>query len=322
MPKSFIYLLFCIPLVGCEVTEEKPVSPTPELANSSSSADMLEIQALFEQDKIDPLTRYLHQYTKEADKQVLLERVYAEREKRCQRIGKRYAQRAKTQKNLQRLMAGYQYSCPTIVEAFARRLEQASMTQAPADISTTEPEAPSPVEANGSKSDCLPYVQKQQFTQALKPCLSSAAAGDLQAQLALAEMYETGLGVDVDDMQAVHWYQKAAQQGSRQAQSELGVRYYTGSGVVQDYQTAAHWQQKAAAQGHPEAQFILGVMYEMGRGVPEDFVLAYKWFVLAASRGAKGAVESRRNLASKLTPEQIEEGQRLARQWSAKAQVY
>jgi uncharacterized protein len=62
-----------------------------------------------------------------------------------------------------------------------------------------------------------------------------ANAGDVDVQLQLAEMYETGFGVPTDRGQAAYWYRQAAEQGSAKAQSTLGQMYIRGIGVPEDY---------------------------------------------------------------------------------------
>ncbi len=64
-------------------------------------------------------------------------------------------------------------------------------------------------------------------------------------------------------------------------------------------------------------------MYEQGQGVPQDYVQAHMWFNLAASRSPPGAdhakaVKNRDILAAKMTPAQIAEAQRMAREWKPK----
>ena len=81
------------------------------------------------------------------------------------------------------------------------------------------------------------------------------------------------------------------------------------------------WYGKAADQGNAEAQFDLGRMYEKGQGVPQDYLYAHMWFNLAAagfSAWDKRAVNGRDALAAKMTPAQIAEAQRLAREWKPK----
>jgi hypothetical protein len=66
------------------------------------------------------------------------------------------------------------------------------------------------------------------------------------------------------------------------------------------------------------------VAYEDGGlGVPQDYALAYMWFNLASSPATNTdlrqmAVENRDKVAAKMTPAQIAEAQRMAREWKPK----
>ena len=93
--------------------------------------------------------------------------------------------------------------------------------------------------------------------------------------------------------------------------------------MPQDYAEAVQWYRKAAKQGDANAQNNLGVIYDNGQGVPQEHVQAHMWYDLAASRFPPGkghdvAVENRDNVAAKMTPTQIAEAQRLARDWKSK----
>jgi TPR repeat protein len=72
-----------------------------------------------------------------------------------------------------------------------------------------------------------------------------------------------------------------------------------------------------AEQGDATAQFDLGVMYRRGQGVQQDYSQAYMWINLAATQGLEKSIKVQDALVKKLTPSQIEEGQRLAREWIA-----
>jgi uncharacterized protein len=92
-----------------------------------------------------------------------------------------------------------------------------------------------------------------------------------------------------------------------------------GRGVPQDYAAAVNWYRKAAAQGFAGAQFNLADMYYSGRGVPQDNILAYMWLDLAAAQGKENAASNRDiYVAPRMTPAQIAEAQRLAREWKPK----
>ncbi len=78
-----------------------------------------------------------------------------------------------------------------------------------------------------------------------------------------------------------------------------------------------------AEQGNAKAQYNLGVMYGKGLGVPQDEAQAYMWFKLATSKIPPGegrdlAVKKRDIVAEKMTPAQISEAQKLAREWRPK----
>jgi TPR repeat protein len=69
-------------------------------------------------------------------------------------------------------------------------------------------------------------------------------------------------------------------------------------------------------QNYAAAQSNLGLCYAYGPGVAEDWVEAYKWLSLAARQGHEGAKNYMTVLESKLlTPEQIAQGQKRAREF-------
>ncbi len=109
-----------------------------------------------------------------------------------------------------------------------------------------------------------------------------------------------------------------AEQGDATAQNNLGLMYYLGKGVPQDYKQAVNWYRKAAEQGFASAQSNLGLMYANGQGVPQDYVMAHMLWNVAAANGHKEATENREIVAKKMTPSQIEEAQKLAREWMRK----
>ena len=122
---------------------------------------------------------------------------------------------------------------------------------------------------------------------------------------------------------ALREWHPLAEQGNAGAQYNLGVMYDKGEGVTQDNAEAMKWFRKAAEQGHAKAQNNLGVNYHTGEGVPQDYVQALMWYNLAASKFSPGedrdqAVENRDIVAKMMTPAQISEAQKLAREWKPK----
>ena len=123
-----------------------------------------------------------------------------------------------------------------------------------------------------------------------------------------------GRGVIQDYNEAAKWYRKSAEQGWESAQFNLGLMYYNGHGVIQDYNQALKWWRKAVEQGHVNAQVMLGKMYYDGRGVSQDDVYAHMWSNIAASTGDAEAIKNRDIVAEYMTPAQIAEAQKLARE--------
>jgi uncharacterized protein len=85
--------------------------------------------------------------------------------------------------------------------------------------------------------------------------------------------------------------------------------------MLAGFAAAASWDRKAAEQGYSRAQNNLGVMYDQGEGVQQDYVTAHMWFNLAAARGYNDAVRNRDAVARHMTPAQVAEAQKLAREW-------
>ena len=98
--------------------------------------------------------------------------------------------------------------------------------------------------------------------------------------------------------------------------------YSTGEGVPQNDAEAVKWLRLAAEQGVARAQYTLGLNYALGQGVPQDYVEAHKWVNLAAaqSQGDEQTqyAKNRDLISEQMTPQQIAEAQRLAREWKPK----
>lgn len=92
--------------------------------------------------------------------------------------------------------------------------------------------------------------------------------------------------------------------------------------MPQNYAEAVKWRRLAAEQGDAVAQVALGAMYALGNGVPQNYIQSYLWYSLAAAQGhteiANKAVKLRDETASKMTPAQLAEAQKLAAQWRPK----
>ncbi len=147
---------------------------------------------------------------------------------------------------------------------------------------------------------------------------AAAEQGDAEAQFNLGVLHYSGELVPQDDAESARWVRSAAEQGHLEAQYFLALRYDEGRGVPQDSAEAARWYLAAARRGNGDAQFALGRMYTDGRGVRQDLETAYLWVELAASHIGEEKRETvadfRDSLAAKMTPAQVAEAQRGARE--------
>ena len=136
----------------------------------------------------------------------------------------------------------------------------------------------------------------------LLSCMQAFAFADLNAGLRALDKgdYDTALKELLP----------LARQGNPEAQFGLGFMYrHGGQGVPKNNKEAVKWYRLAADQGDFGAQNNLGHMYEHGLGVPQDYIQAHMWYNLAGYAGFRD------RLAEKMSPMQIAEAQRLAREW-------
>jgi len=131
--------------------------------------------------------------------------------------------------------------------------------------------------------------------------IAKANAGDVEAQLALADSYggREKYGLKKDLAAAASWYLKAAEKGDAEAQHKLGNCYLFGQGLAENPTEAARWFRKAAETGYAQAQASLGFCYERGLGVPTDLAEAQRWYARGASQGDADAQALLKELKAK-----------------------
>lgn len=82
--------------------------------------------------------------------------------------------------------------------------------------------------------------------------LDTANAGDANAQLALAKIYESQHSTG----KLVEWYRKSALNGNAEAQFQLGLLYIDGELADGDRDAGLFWVEQAAGQGHFRARVL------------------------------------------------------------------
>lgn len=226
-----------------------------------------ELKALFDQPYIDPFTVYIGEIEGNPTKAELLAEAIEERDRRCGVIASRYAGEPVSTARLARYRAGYNFSCPDDVAAYAEqvaRLKQENVKEAPV-VEVVEPKPPEPVtaepvlakqqpadpvdeELRKQLNDCYLLTAIRNFSSALEACRGPADAGNVRAQSNMA-LISNALR-DYDN--AYRWATLAAPK-SGDAANLLGELYSQGLGVEADKVKAALWFKKAASLGNADA---------------------------------------------------------------------
>jgi len=108
--------------------------------------------------------------------------------------------------------------------------------------------------------------------------------------------------------------QKSGRTGRPRCTDSSGQMYQDGEGVQQNCTEAAKWYRMAAEHvpdlgGATQGRNNLGLLYLNGDGVPKDYVQAYMWFKLTANQ------TNLPDAKAQMTPEQIMEAERMAKEW-------
>jgi len=255
-----------------------------KIGQRGSVADLdQEIELLFDQPYIDPLTEYLQQYADDPARTTLLGQVRQERESRCAIIARRYNADEITKTGLALYRRGYSFSCSQDVTAYQARLQAMQQAQTPAlqpaselkndereessvqlaelkpktvntatlsvgDAQAQKTVASARAAASPQLNDCYLLTRIRNFSGALRACRGPAEEGVAGAQASMAQI-ERALG---NHESAYGWARKAAPE-SAQAANLLGEMYAQGLGVAQDKNAAVKWFRTAAGLGHAGA---------------------------------------------------------------------
>ncbi|MEJ6405102.1 tetratricopeptide repeat protein [Yoonia sp. 2307UL14-13] len=153
-------------------------------------------------------------------------------------------------------------------------------------------------------------VLLRDYVEGTRLLCEAADAGDADGQLNCGLAYRAGRGVETNDVLALSYWQKAADQGNILAMNVLGQTALDAGNVEQ----AATYLKQSADLGNA------GGMYEYAKllmvGASPDPVTAYSYANLAVVRGLADAGVLRDEIEAQLTAAQIAEGQALAREWT------
>ena len=97
-----------------------------------------------------------------------------------------------------------------------------------------------------------------------------AMAGDPVAQFLLGQHYERGDGVEEHYIEAAGWYKESAEQGNPEAQLKLALLRKSGLGVHKDMALAKSYAESAANSGHHFSEDECRLLDELLNPIVED----------------------------------------------------
>lgn len=164
--------------------------------------------------------------------------------------------------------------------------------------------------------------QRSDYKEALRYIKPLAEQGLPFFESLLAEMFSEGLGVGLNQGQAIKWWRKAAESGEPNAHYHLGHHFATAGpdynptdalkfttfaaeqglagamhnlacfyhkglepGVPRDDKQAFFWASQAAEKGYAKSQSLLGSFYHNALGTTKDLGKAAHWWSLSANQG-------------------------------------
>ena len=162
--------------------------------------------------------------------------------------------------------------------------------------------------------------EPRNFESAVKWYSLAADQGNIYAQASLGVLLINGRGAPRESLRGARLLRtgidRMIEEGVK-APIMLFIHYasYPGRSGIADDPALLKSVQQAARDGDEEAQYLLGQVYEDGLGVPKDPVQAYLWKSLSAAGGNSFAEGDPEKLAAEMTPEQIDQAERLVKEW-------
>ncbi|MBL1147779.1 MAG: sel1 repeat family protein [Pseudomonadota bacterium] len=105
----------------------------------------------------------------------------------------------------------------------------------------TEKGAANIVELSAQLDEAFAIYAEEKYEEAFEKFITTARAGSAEAQEMVGMMFAQGQGTKQDDVQALRWLERAAQNFQPLAMHHVGVRYFGGQGVKRDVLNAAKW---------------------------------------------------------------------------------
>jgi len=140
-------------------------------------------------------------------------------------------------------------------------------------------------DANAQYNLGLRHYIERDYDAASEWYLKAAAQNHTGAMNYLGWLYYEGLGVEKNKATAAQWFLGVALKGNADAQNRYEVYLLHD---LHEYVEAMKWFERAAEQGHSLAMSNIALNYCLGQGVEPDVVKAQEWLTKAAEHGDEG----------------------------------
>ena len=177
------------------------------------------------------------------------------------------------------------------------------------DLQTSRtPEVFEKIAAMYEKGDDLP----QSYSEAVKWSRKAAENGGPPVRVKLARLLIKTQEFD----EARRLCEEAAKKNYPPGAHCVGLIYDRGLGVTQNPVEAVKWFNRAAEMGYAVAMLRLGEMYWKGSGVRMDKISAYAFIYLAATTDIPEASQERASLEKEMGSKDVEKARKKAIEWA------
>ncbi len=160
----------------------------------------------------------------------------------------------------------------------------------PSTLPATPPPSGDTTVAKTAGSDpAYEAFDQGRYLTALELAKTAAGNGEPQGATLAGRIYQEGLGVPRDDVQAAQWYRRGAELGDVNAMFAFGVMLAEGGALKKDSAGAAKMFEQAALKGHVAANYNLALQFLSGDGKPENPRRAFAHMQYAAENGLPNA---------------------------------
>jgi hypothetical protein len=114
--------------------------------------------------------------------------------------------------------------------------------------------------------------------------------GNAEAANGIGMFYQTGMVMDQNEQEALHWFEKAGNLGYGKAWYNAGLIYKNGQSVQQNFDKAFACFQNAANLRSSQGLYATGYSYFKGLGCAQNYPKAVSYFQQAIPNGSVGAM--------------------------------